>query len=130
MAASKRTTKSVRTTPSKTSRPSRVAPGKTGGIEKAFLKSRPICKVKFTLPAEAAPGAQTVCLMGEFNNWSRVATPMKRQKNNAFTVSLDLEKGRSYRFRYLIDDCRFENDWAADRYEPNPFGGEDSIVEL
>jgi 1,4-alpha-glucan branching enzyme len=103
---------------------------KARGIEKKFLKTRPVCKVTFTLPREAAPEAETVCVMGEFNNWSPDATPMKRRTNGDFVASLDLEKGRSYRFRYLIDGWKFENDWQADRYESNPYGGEDSVVEV
>jgi len=55
---------------------------------------------------------------------------MTRRTNGDFSVSLDLEKGRSYRFRYLIDGWKFENDWQADRYESNPYGGEDSVVEV
>lgn len=103
---------------------------KAAGIEKKFLKTRPVCKVTFTLPKAAASEAETVCVMGEFNDWSRDATPMKRRTNGDFFVSLDLEKGRSYRFRYLIDGWKYENDWNADRYESNPYGGEDSIVEV
>jgi 1,4-alpha-glucan branching enzyme len=103
---------------------------KARGVAKTFLKTRPVCKVTFTLPKEAAPEAETVCVMGEFNNWSRDANPLKRQKNGDFSVSLNLEKGRSYRFRYLVDGWKFENDWQADRYEANPYGGDDSVIEL
>jgi hypothetical protein len=41
-----------------------------------------------------------------------------------------LDAGRAYRFRYLLDDQRWENDWAADAYLPNSFGGDDSVVDL
>ncbi len=34
------------------------------------------------------------------------------------------------RFRYLLDGERWENDWAADGYVPNPFGSEDSLLEV
>ncbi len=100
------------------------------GIEKEFLRNRPVCKVTFNLPEAAAPNAERVCVIGDFNNWSPDATPLTRQKNDGFSVSLELEKGRSYRFRYVIDGRKYENDWAADRYEPNPYGGEDSVVDL
>jgi hypothetical protein len=43
---------------------------------------------------------------------------------------LELDAGRAYRFRYVIDGWKFENDWFADRYEPNPYGGEDSVVDV
>jgi 1,4-alpha-glucan branching enzyme len=108
----------------------RVPRAKAPGIKKEPLKTGPVCRVTFVLPKEAAPEAETVCIIGEFNSWSRDATPLKRRPNGDFSVSLDLETGRSYRFRYLIDGCRFENDWKADRYESNPFGGEDSVVEV
>jgi 1,4-alpha-glucan branching enzyme len=127
----KKTTRTARTAPApKLSRAPRTPQAPASGIVKKFLKTRPVCRVTFTLPEAAAPTAETVCLIGEFNDWSHDATPMKRQKTRGFSVSLDLAKGRSYRFRYLIDGSTFENDWAADRYEPNPFGGEDSVVDL
>ncbi len=131
MAKAKKPPRSARRAPAPTPITTLPTPtAKIYGVKKTFLTNRPICKVKFTLPGVAAPDAQTVCLVGEFNDWSRDATPMKRQKNADFSVSLELEKGRSYRFRYLIDGEKFENDWAADRYVPNPYGGEDSVVDL
>jgi 1,4-alpha-glucan branching enzyme len=132
MARTKKITTTTKTKPArktKTVKPARTPKATPRGLVKQFLKTRPVCKVTFTLPKEAAPEAQTVCLMGEFNGWSPDATPMKRRTDGDFWVSLDLEKGRSYRFRYLIDGWKFENDWQADRYEANPYGGDDSVIE-
>jgi hypothetical protein len=53
---------------------------------------------------------------------------MRKLKDGTFSVTVKLEPGRAYRFRYLIDGTRWENDWRADRYEPNSFGGDDSVV--
>jgi 1,4-alpha-glucan branching enzyme len=103
---------------------------KAPALGKKYLKARPACKVTFTLPKDAAPEAQSVCLMGDFNGWAPDAHPLKPQKNGDFAVTVELEKGRSYRFRYIIDGWKYENDWAADRYEPNPYGGEDSVVDV
>jgi 1,4-alpha-glucan branching enzyme len=100
------------------------------GLSKKYLKTRPACKVTFFLPKEAAPEAETVAILGEFNNWAPEANPLTRLDEGDFTITLELETGRSYRFRYVIDGWRYENDWFADRYEPNPFGGEDSIVDV
>ena len=33
-------------------------------------------------------------------------------------------------YRYLVDGERWENDWAADTYAPNDYGGDDSVVDL
>ncbi len=98
------------------------------GIKKQYLKNRPNCKVTFRLPKEAAHDANEVTIVGDFNNWDKGATPLKRQKDGEFSATLELECGREYRFRYLVDGQRWENDWNADRYEPNPFGEEDSII--
>lgn len=131
MAKTKRVAAIAKATPvRKPAKAARTPKAKARGIEKKFLKTRPVCKVTLTLPREAAPEARTVCVVGEFNGWSRDANPMTRRKNGDFVVSLDLATGRSYRFRYLIDGWKFENDWQADRYEPNPYGGDDSVVEV
>jgi len=55
---------------------------------------------------------------------------MKRRKDGSFYLTISLTPGRSYRFRYLLDDTRWENDWAADQYVPNDFGSEDSVVQV
>ena len=98
------------------------------GMNKRYLKTKPVGKVTFKLPREAVGSAKKVHIVGEFNGWDSQATPLKKLKDGAFSVTLDLEKGRQYRFRYLIDERIWENDWSADRYEPSPFGVEDSVV--
>jgi len=95
---------------------------------KKFLKNKDICKVTFKLPSTAAPNAKKAHLVGEFNNWDLKATPLKKLKNGDFSVTLDLETNREYRYRYLIDSERWENDWEADRYERTPFGDSDNSV--
>jgi 1,4-alpha-glucan branching enzyme len=110
--------------------PSKKEERKLGGFTKVYLKSRPACRVTFRLPKEAAFDAERVNLVGEFNGWNSESTPMKKHKSGDFTVTIELESGRDYRFRYLIEGARWENDWRADRYEPNPHGGDDSIVSV
>ena len=82
-------------------------------------------RVVFELPTGAAG---TVHLCGEFNEWSTTATPLARSDDGVWRTTLDLEPGRTYRFRYLIDGERWENDWVADEYTANPYGSDDSIV--
>jgi hypothetical protein len=55
---------------------------------------------------------------------------MRRDAEGGFSLTADLEAGRTYRFRYLLDGERWDNDWAADAYVPNSFGGDDSVVDL
>jgi len=100
----------------------------TNGIKKQYVKSKKICKVTFRLPKAAVRNASTAAVTGDFNSWDRMAAPMKLLKNGEFTATLELDIGREYRFRYLIDDNIWENDWHADKYVPNSFGSDDSVV--
>jgi 1,4-alpha-glucan branching enzyme len=83
--------------------------------------------VTFRLPAEVA--ATTAHVVGDFNDWSTEAHPMERD-DQGFHAEVALEAGRRYQFRYLLDEERWENDWAADDYVPNEFGGTDSVLDL
>jgi len=82
------------------------------------------------LPFDAAVGAKKVALAGDFNAWNTADTLLKKNyKKRVFSATLELEQGREYQFKYLIDDSRWENDWAADSYAPAPVGGtENSVV--
>ena len=97
-------------------------------LQKQFLKSKQACKVTFSLPKEGAKGARTVKLVGDFNNWeTKKGIPMKI-KDGAYTAAVELESGKEYQFRYLIDNKTWENDWEADKYAPTDFGAENSVV--
>jgi 1,4-alpha-glucan branching enzyme len=100
----------------------------SAGIKKEYLKSRKVCKVTFRLPKFAATDAKSVCIVGDFNNWNIRANPMKKLKNGNYTITLELEAGREYQFRYLIDECKWENDWNADKYVRSPYGDSDNSV--
>jgi 1,4-alpha-glucan branching enzyme len=94
-------------------------------LTKKYLKTRKICKVTFTLPEVI--DAQSAYLVGDFNDWDHKAMPMKKQKGQ-FTLTIELTPGREYQFRYLVNGAVWYNDWNADRYTPNPYGGDNSIV--
>ena len=99
-------------------------------LKKQYLKKTSVCKVTFALPKEAAGSATHVSLVGDFNNWNKDGTPMKRLKNGDFTATLTLEPNKEYHFRYFVDGQRWENDWNADKYVPNSHGSDDSVVVI
>jgi hypothetical protein len=55
---------------------------------------------------------------------------MKKLKSGDFSATVSLDAGNSYRYRYLLDGQRWENDWDAEAYAPNEFGAEDSIITV
>jgi 1,4-alpha-glucan branching enzyme len=101
---------------------------KSTGIQKKYVKTKETCKVTFTMPKIAAPDAKSVYIVGDFNNWNIYADPLKKLKNGNFSITLELESGKEYQFRYLIDECKWENDWNADKYVRSPYGDSDNSV--
>ena len=87
-------------------------------------------KASVTFILDPGVGAQTAAVCGEWNDWSAGADVMRRDAEGGFSLTVDLDAGRAYRFRYLLDGERWENDWAADAYLPNSFGGDDSVIDL
>ena len=87
-------------------------------------------KARVTFTVDPQVGAQTAAVCGEWNDWSADADVMHRDAEGGFSVTVGLEAGRAYRFRYLLDGQRWDNDWSADAYQPNGFGGDDSVVDL
>lgn len=95
-------------------------------VKKTYVKSRNICRARFQVPEKQA---DEICLVGDFNSWDTTATPMRKNRNG-FSATLDLEPGREYQFRYLIDGERWENDDGADAIVPSPFpDAENSVIQ-
>jgi 1,4-alpha-glucan branching enzyme len=82
--------------------------------------------VTFNLPADVHAG--TVALCGEFNDWSADDARLERGSDGSWQATVALEQGHSYRYRYLLDGQRWENDKNADGHVPNPLGTTDSVV--
>jgi len=97
-------------------------------IRKQYTNNGTVCKVTFTIPRETTKTAQTVHVVGEFNNWNTTATPLRRSKTGEFTATIDLTPGREYQFRYLINQTNWENDTSADKYVPTGFTNTDNSV--
>ena len=98
------------------------------GLKKSFSKDKTKCTVTFTVSAEAAQGAKTINIAGDFNSWSSTDTPMKKGKDGSFSAKIELVAGKEYQFRYLLDNSKWENDWNADKYIPAPYSNADNSV--
>jgi 1,4-alpha-glucan branching enzyme len=94
-------------------------------ITKQYLKSKPVCKVTFSIEAE---DANEVSVVGSFNDWDAKAAPLKKLKNGTFKGTVDLATESSYEFKYLIDETVYVNDDSADAFAWNEFAGADNSV--
>jgi len=100
-------------------------------IKKQFLKTKPVCKVSFKVAKELANGASKVNIAGDFNNWNKTSDELNMLKDGSFSITLDLETGREYQFRYILDGSYWINDEAADKYCSSGFGdSQNSVVVL
>jgi 1,4-alpha-glucan branching enzyme len=99
-------------------------------LEKKFQKAKPVCKVKFYLSGDQYKSASSILLVGDFNNWQIGETPLKMAKTGVWSVSVDLETGKEYQFRYLIDGTNWENDPEADSFIASGLGSENSVLAL
>jgi 1,4-alpha-glucan branching enzyme len=93
------------------------------GIGTAKTKARVLTKkVPFEL---LAPGAQEVCLAGDFNHWDISANPMKKDKKGLWKTTLTLKPGR-YEYRFFVDK-NWENDPSCSDCVPNEFGSQNCV---
>ncbi|MEP7359623.1 MAG: isoamylase early set domain-containing protein [Anaerolineales bacterium] len=87
-------------------------------------------KVRVTFSMPPLDDVTQMSLVGEFNDWDIDATPLKLGADGQWSTSLSLEEGRDYQFRYLANGLEWHNDWAADRYQLNEHGTDNSVVSL
>jgi 1,4-alpha-glucan branching enzyme len=97
-------------------------------LRKQFHETKPVCKVTFILPKDIVSSASKVNLAGDFNQWNTDSIPMKKLKGGEYTVTVALEKGKEYQFKYLIDGNSWINEKEADKLVPNEFQTENSVV--
>lgn len=97
-------------------------------LRKKHLKTRPVCRVSFLLPAGESEACAAANLVGEFNGWNPTATPMKRNRDGSFSVTLDLQSGRDYAYLYLLDGQTWKSDPEADHYAYCAFACRDNSV--
>lgn len=98
-------------------------------MDKKYSADAKTCTVTITLPAEAAQGAQSVVILGDFNGWNPAnGVAMKTKRDGSFEGKVKLETGKSYEFRLLLDGSRWENVLDVDAYVPSPYAGVNNCV--
>jgi len=85
-------------------------------------------KIIVTFEIPCSIWAERINLVGDFNDWDHESLPFQRNHIGDWLIEVELDSGRAYRFRYLLDGTHWRYDWHADRYAPNPDGSYDSII--
>ena len=93
-------------------------------VKKQFVKTKPVCKVTFSVEAKEAITASVV---GDFNNWDQKEGELSKLKNGIFKGVFELPKDASYEFKYVIDGA-YVNESEADSFKWNEFAGAENGV--
>jgi 1,4-alpha-glucan branching enzyme len=93
-------------------------------IKKQFIKTKPVCKVTFSVEAKEATTASVV---GDFNGWNPAEGLLSKLKTGTFKNTFELPKDASYEFKYVIDGV-YINDSEADALVWNEFAGAENGV--
>ncbi len=91
-------------------------------ITKQYLKSKPQCKITFSVPAK---DADKVEVAGDFNNWK--STELKKYKNGNFKAQFNLPIDKKYQFKYIVDG-EWVNETEADGYQWNDYASAENSV--
>jgi hypothetical protein len=82
--------------------------------------------VQFVL---VAPGAKSVALVGDFNDWDAAVTPLRRATGGAWSTAVKLPAGR-HRYAFVVDGVRWIADPAAPPAPDDDFGSPGSVVTV
>lgn len=94
-------------------------------ITKQYLKSKPECKITFSVPNKEA---KKISVAGDFNNWK--SADLKKYKNGTFKVQFNVPVNHQYQFKYIVDG-QWVNEIEADGYMWNDYAGsENSILKV
>ncbi len=116
-----------------------TAARQAAAVERAVVASAPAADVREALDAAApllpvvataarpivfeldAPDAQSVQVLGDFNQWSRDTNVMRRGSDGRWRMTTMLPPGR-YVYAFLVDGERFQRDPQRDAIEDRDFG--------
>ena len=94
-------------------------------LKKEYFKTKKTCRVTFYTPKLKA---ESVNLVGYFNDWDENAMPMEKLKDSRFKLIIELEKDKEYQYRFFVNQEEWINDLHADYCVKNEYGSENCVV--
>ena len=87
-------------------------------------------KILVTFRIPQSIWADRITLVGDFNNWNETSDPLIRTRLDPdWHITLELDAGRRYQFRYLRDGKEWNSDDHADDYVVAPDGAVNFVVD-
>ena len=93
-------------------------------LQKTYLKTKDLCKVKFTFKDEKA---ETVEILGLNSDWEH-SIPLTKKKDGSFSAEVTLPKNSQHEFKYRINKNEWVEEPEADSQHLNAFGSHNSVL--
>ncbi len=110
-----------------------VVINRLSGSRDRMIEKRPAPtpgKVLVTFRIPESVWADRITLIGDFNNWDENAHPLVQTRSDPdWHITLELDAGRRYQFRYLRDGQEWNTDDDADDYVEDEAGHINFVVD-
>jgi hypothetical protein len=83
-------------------------------------------QIRFVL---AAPGARSVELVGDFNDWKQGELELSSSGDGVWSLTMPLSPGR-YAYQFVIDGAKWQPDPNAEATVADGFGGVNSLLRI
>ena len=94
-------------------------------IQKSTIRKDSKVRLTFTMPA--IDGCSCLYLVGKFDEWNESVYRLQRTDYGTWSLTLELEPGREFQYRFRTNDGTWLNDPSAP-HALHPFGSESSIT--
>lgn len=74
--------------------------------------------------------AHSVSVAGDFNGWSHVATPLKRNESGLWITEIDVPRAGRLEYKYIINSQRWIEDPSNGMKALNNYGGLNSVLVI
>ena len=87
-------------------------------------------KVKVTFKMPSLDGCSCLYLLGTFKSSKESIYWMQRADDGTWSLTLELESGRDYQYRFRTDNGLWHTDSVAKSFVPNHEGADSSVVHV
>ena len=74
--------------------------------------------------------AKSVSLVGDFNSWDTVLTPLRKDKSGLWFAQVEAPQAGSYQYKFIVNGSRWLEDPSNGMKVPDNYGGLNSVLTI
>jgi serine protease AprX len=74
--------------------------------------------------------AHSVAVAGDFNGWSHIATPLKRNESGLWSTEIKVQRAGRFEYKFIINGQRWLEDPSNGMKVPDNYGGLNSVLVI